>query len=51
MKEMRLFIKIDKGLNKYCVDDGGEGLNERMFESKGEAIGLIIDCWTNRDNI
>ena len=51
MKQMRLFIKMDKGLDKYCVDDGANGLNEKMFESKGEAIGYIIDWWTNRGNI
>ena len=42
---------MDKGSGKYCVDDGGEGLNEQMFESKGEAIGHIIDYWKNKGNI
>lgn len=51
MKEIRLFIRMDKGSGKYCVDDGAEGLNELTFESKGEAIGHTIDCWTNRGNI
>ena len=48
---MKLFIRIEDGQDKYCVDDGGNGLNEQSFNSKGEAIGFIIDWWTNKGNI